>query len=103
MRDANGARAALAYFRRADRRALRRARAYTSEAVFVSRLEIMGRDGGECYLCGRELSIHDANLEHVIPLTRGGSHTPDNIKIAHGLCNKKKGERLLSEIDFSEW
>jgi 5-methylcytosine-specific restriction endonuclease McrA len=81
--------------RRADYNAKRRAAAYTSVVEDVSRDEIIARDGQSCYLCGKEVSIHDLTLDHVLALANGGSHTPDNIRIAHRSCNSKKGTRFV--------
>jgi len=50
--------------------------------------------GGSCYLCGAEADETD----HVIPLTRGGPHWPSNIRPICGLCNRRKSNKLLSEI-----
>jgi 5-methylcytosine-specific restriction endonuclease McrA len=32
-------------------------------------------------------------VDHIIPLARGGSHTWDNVQLAHHLCNSLKGDR----------
>jgi len=34
-----------------------------------------------------------ASHDHLIPLTRGGTHTPENIQLAHQSCNSSKGNR----------
>jgi 5-methylcytosine-specific restriction endonuclease McrA len=76
---------------------------YTSVAVDVSRDEIIERDGQACYLCGEELSIHEVTFDHVVPLSRGGTHTPENVRIAHHSCNSKKGSRRIEGLDLSRW
>lgn len=86
--------------RNADRAARRRAEAMLAKAVDVSRDEILERDGNLCSLCGKEMSVHDMTLEHVIPLIKGGEHTHSNIRLAHRVCNSKKGARALAELDF---
>lgn len=48
---------------------------------------------GECVYCFRVGTTHD----HVIPLSRGGSDTPDNIVIACHSCNASKGPRTPDE------
>jgi len=40
---------------------------------------------------GWELGLH---LDHVIPLSKGGYDTIDNIRPTHGICNIRKGARL---------
>lgn len=89
--------------RDADRRIRVRAERMGAHAVDISREEIFQRDGALCHLCGKETSVHDRTLDHVVPLIRGGDHIPANVRIAHKRCNEKKGMRLLNEIDFSDW
>jgi 5-methylcytosine-specific restriction endonuclease McrA len=30
-------------------------------------------------------------LDHLIPLSKGGNHTSDNLALAHGRCNSRRG------------
>ena len=78
--------------RMADLSMYRRAETYTTEVELVERREIILRDGRCCYLCGAYLSIHEVTLDHVVALVNGGSHTPDNLKIACRDCNSCKGK-----------
>ena len=55
-----------------------------------------------CYLCGEDIAQADLELDHVIPLSRGGTHTFDNVRAAHLRCNRRKGRRLLSELSWYE-
>ena len=89
--------------RQADYNARRRASFYTDRIEDVSRDEIAERDDHTCYLCGRWVSAHEAALDHVVPLARGGGHARSNVRLTHSVCNSKKGDRLLSEIDTSTW
>lgn len=79
--------------RAADSHARRRASFYTEQLEDVSRDDIAERDGHLCHICGEWVSVHDATLDHVVPLIRGGAHTKDNIKLAHKVCNSRKGAR----------
>lgn len=60
--------------------------------------EIVERDGLICYLCKREVSQADLVLDHIVPISRGGTHSPDNVKVAHRCCNSKKSNKLLEEL-----
>jgi 5-methylcytosine-specific restriction endonuclease McrA len=84
----------------AARQAKRRAQIAGTKTENISREDIIERDGAACYLCGRELSLSEATLEHVIPIARGGSHTADNLRIACMFCNQRKGAKLLSELSW---
>lgn len=41
-------------------------------------------------------------LEHKIPLSRGGDHTLDNLAVACGSCNSRKGSKTPAEFGFPE-
>jgi 5-methylcytosine-specific restriction endonuclease McrA len=56
------------------------------------------RDGWVCGICREPVDpelesphLMAASLDHVIPLCRGGTHTYDNVQLAHFLCNSIKG------------
>jgi 5-methylcytosine-specific restriction endonuclease McrA len=88
--------------RKYDRRKMKRARERGAMRVkFVGTDWVRKRDNDTCYLCGGFVSIEDASLDHVIPISRGGDHTRGNVKLAHGRCNSLKGDKLLSELDSS--
>lgn len=81
--------------------AKRRAWMHGITAVTDVRLDdLVERDGTACYLCGVDLDRSEMQMDHVIPLSRGGSHTPGNMRIACRTCNFRKGNYLLSEIDL---
>ncbi|HEY9618315.1 MAG TPA: HNH endonuclease [Microcoleaceae cyanobacterium] len=60
----------------------------------VSRREVFRRDHYTCQYCG---STKRLTLDHVIPRSKGGSHTWDNVVAACEKCNSAKGDRLLHE------
>ena len=59
------------------------------------------RDSGECQYCQKIVPISTATIDHVIPKSRGGGHTWENLVIACSKCNGKKGSRLLEECNMS--
>ena len=59
------------------------------------------RDLGKCQYCSKEVNIGSATLDHVIPKSRGGDHTWENLVIACSKCNGKKGSRLLEECNMN--
>lgn len=48
-----------------------------------------------CDYCGQP----GGEVDHIVPLTRGGLHHPQNLAPACRACNSSKGNRLLSEWD----
>ncbi len=71
---------------------VRRARKLAAEGTFTREDERALRDRQKkCYLCGKRFTqSRPATLDHVIPLTRGGSHSPGNIALACKSCNSRK-------------
>lgn len=50
-----------------------------------------------CFYCKRETPASERSLEHVMPLSRGGSHSASNIEMACINCNSSKREKTLKE------
>lgn len=71
---------------------------YTRDAAKVSYLSILARDGYWYYLCEKDVMPEEVSYDHVIPLSRGGTHTENNIRITHLSCNLSKNNRLLEEL-----
>lgn len=61
--------------------------------VRFSRFNIYARDGSTCQYCGRRLPRSELNLDHVIPRSRGGSTTWENVVCSCVACNLRKGGR----------
>ncbi len=61
----------------------------------LSRREIFIRDNYTCQYCGARL--RDLTLDHVIPRSKGGPHTWENLVSACKTCNHRKGGKSLSE------
>ncbi|MEI3912750.1 MULTISPECIES: HNH endonuclease [Bacillus] len=68
----------------------------------ISIERLMKRDKGICYLCSKCVDInlnpnHDyyPSIEHIIPVSKGGTHTWDNVKLAHRKCNYLKSNEMI--------
>ena len=65
----------------------------------LSRKNILLRDRNTCQYCSVVLPSGELTLDHVIPRSRGGSSTWENlVACCHG-CNRRKGNRMLHELD----
>jgi len=67
--------------------------------------DVLNTYGSACHICNLPIDL-DAprkmgkpnwekglNIDHIIPLSKGGPDTLSNVKPAHGLCNARKGAR----------
>lgn len=79
----------------AKRRALKRgAEAPLTAAEWAA---ILDRYEGRCYVCAAPAE----ELEHVVPLSRGGSHSFENVRPSCRECNRGAGGKLARP--FAEW
>ena len=62
--------------------------------ILLTRRNVLRRDGNRCQYCG---SRERLTLDHVLPKSRGGPDTWDNLVAACGECNHRKGGRLPDE------
>ena len=68
-----------------------------SREVRFTRRNIFYRDRNRCQYCGRVFPQSSLNLDHVVPLSRGGGSNWDNVVCACLPCNTRKGDRLPRE------
>lgn len=86
-----------------------RARRYGGAFQSFSVLSVLDRDGWKCRACGIDtpkgergkFSPNAPELDHAIPLARGGDHTPENTQCLCRSCNSAKADRTMEE--FMEW
>jgi len=64
--------------------------------VPLTRKAVFARDGGHCVYCGAAAT----SIDHVVPRSRGGTHTWDNVVAACGRCNHAKGDRSVAELGW---
>jgi len=76
--------------------ALRRARKAGAPRVEkIDRSYIYERDGGICHICRKKAPRRGFHLDHLVPLSKGGAHTHDNLAVAHANCNLRRHDGLL--------
>jgi 5-methylcytosine-specific restriction endonuclease McrA len=64
--------------------------------VPLSRRAVFARDEHRCQYCNRPAE----NIDHVIPRSRGGEHTWENVVASCRPCNARKENRYLHETDL---
>ena len=67
------------------------------QEVKFSRGNIYLRDQNRCQYCGKKFSSSELSLDHVIPISRGGKSTWENVVCACLPCNVRKGNRTPEE------
>jgi 5-methylcytosine-specific restriction endonuclease McrA len=65
--------------------------------VRFTRRNIFFRDRNRCQYCGKIFAQRELNLDHVVPLSRGGSSSWENVVCACIACNGRKGNRTPHE------
>lgn len=80
-----------------NRRAIKKA----TEVVKITDADIAQKLEAQkhrCFYCGCRIKGREYHIEHVIPLSRGGTHTLGNLVIACESCNLQKGAKDLWEF-----
>jgi hypothetical protein len=79
----------------------------------ISLSRLMDRDKGVCALCGDSVNIKDftrvdgvfianddyPSIDHIIPVSKGGTHQWGNVQLAHRKCNGKKNNSYHLYVD----
>lgn len=63
----------------------------------VSRKGIILRDGASCQYCRAKLPAKELTLDHVVPKSRGGESTWENLVASCTRCNNRKRNRTPAE------
>lgn len=66
-------------------------------SIRLSRRNLLLRDDHQCQYCGRRPGVRDLNLDHVLPRSRGGRESWENLVVSCRGCNLKKGRRTPDE------
>jgi 5-methylcytosine-specific restriction endonuclease McrA len=64
----------------------------------LSRKNILLRDRNTCQYCSVVLASNELTLDHVLPRSRGGLSTWENLVACCHDCNRRKGNSLLTEL-----
>ncbi len=64
----------------------------------ITRRAVFARDGWACQYCGARSNL---TVDHVIPRSKGGSSTWENIVSSCAPCNRRKGDRLPAHANMN--
>lgn len=92
-------------YREYDRK--RRALKKESIAEPYSENQVLLIYGSACHICKKEINLlskrsvgalgwqNSLHIDHVIPISKGGEDTIDNVRPSHAICNLKKSNTIL--------
>jgi hypothetical protein len=83
-----------------------RAKKFGVPYQFISWIKVLERDGYRCVICGRRTPAilrgtcdpRAPEVDHIIPVSKGGGHTYDNVQCTCRKCNAKKLARPLGQM-----
>jgi 5-methylcytosine-specific restriction endonuclease McrA len=69
-------------------------------SIRLTRRNLMFRDAHECQYCGKRPPLRDLNIDHVVPRSRGGGDSWENLVTACRVCNLRKGWKTPEEANM---
>lgn len=79
-----------------QRKARRRARELGTCTERIDYRLLLQENDGTCGICRKPLDLFGYEFDHIVPLAAGGTHTQDNIQLAHARCNRVKGAQVAA-------
>jgi 5-methylcytosine-specific restriction endonuclease McrA len=67
------------------------------QSVRFNRRNLFARDGNHCQYCGKSFPTSELSLDHIMPRSRGGDTSWENVVCACVACNVRKGGRTPQE------
>lgn len=61
---------------------------------------IYDRQNGLCAYCGQHRNIKHMTVDHIVPLSKGGTNDENNLTCACKICNQIKGDMTLEEFSI---
>lgn len=61
-------------------------------------MAIYERDEGMCHICEEHVPLEEFEIDHIFPVSRGGSSDSSNLAVSHMRCNRRKAARVVSVI-----
>lgn len=66
--------------------------------------EILKKSKGRCCHCGKKLEVGSTfTLEHIIPLSKGGTYDINNLVALCKKCNEDKGNKIINPITYYKY
>ncbi len=71
-----------------------RAKCRMSKTEPVDYKKVIEEANGICGICRKTLTL-PIEIDHIIPISKGGTHTYDNLQATHASCNRHKSASLI--------
>ncbi len=93
--------------RESERR--RRANRFNNGFEYYKESEVLELYGDSCHICNIKIDLsaprlpgldgweNGLHIDHLVPLSKGGPDTLDNVRPSHGSCNVRKHAKTLSK------
>jgi len=69
-------------------------------SIPLTRRTVLARDHYTCQYCGKQPPRKELTVDHILPRSRGGHTTWDNVVTACQRCNGRKGSRIPEEANM---
>ena len=63
----------------------------------AKRLRTFNKCHGSCHYCHKKLTLNNCDIDHMTPISRGGSNADDNLTLSCPECNESKGNLTENE------
>jgi hypothetical protein len=78
-------------------------KAYRPEGRNIPRevmLQVVRRDGHVCQKCRVNVPDNEIEFDHIIPVSKGGPSSVENLRVLCRTCNRKKSDSLKEHLNF---
>lgn len=72
---------------------------YPNDTLPISKKNLLFRDEFKCQWCGKDLTFNSITIDHVFPISKGGTNTWRNVVASCLKCNNEKGNKTGPEYE----
>lgn len=65
-------------------------------------VRLLALQSNKCFYCGKEATPSNSNIDHVVPISAGGSRKFNNLVASHKDCNQSKADRLPTQDELEK-
>lgn len=59
---------------------------------------VYAKCNGVCAICGKPVKFKKMTVDHIVPLSKGGTNDRSNLQLAHLSCNRAKADMSADEF-----